>query len=399
MNKHYNNVNKDDNVDRNYHYLTLWLLGLTSFLSFFNFCNSLNIPKVVKESILEHEYDKVGGKENYELINRVERMMLSASWAQANLDAYKQAYKELSSQWVTPLTNKNTKFNPSDFNYSGELNVDGIKTTPTGTGTTTTNNTTTDTSNTQKTEIKKSSRWLNILPDDEFKKVTTNGIFSQDVDSQGKFKGKILVIEYADLECPYCITQHNDNQVIQKLKSEYGNLISYTFKNHLGVNHPNTKQKALVGLCIAVNKWPQSYDSYVDQVFKASKVNNNIGMDGVKKIALWLGITEDQYNSCLNDSKLNDLFMSTTNEATNLGLQGTPSTLMVNLDTKEALSLQWAYSYEAFKWAIDTLKNENTPVELSTNNSAKTTSTTVIEPADKKETQTQTAQESSITLQ
>lgn len=49
---------------------------------------------------------------------------------------------------------------------------------------------------------------------------------------EGNKNADILVIEYSDTECPFCIRQYHDTKLWPTLRAEYGDKVAFAFKNN-----------------------------------------------------------------------------------------------------------------------------------------------------------------------
>jgi protein-disulfide isomerase len=141
----------------------------------------------IKKAILEVEYAKVGGKDIYDTVNKATQMQM-----QQQLPQIKEYIK----------------------NGGG---AQGATATPAKNGT--------------------------PLTPDEIAALKKDAVI------EGNKNANILVIEYSDMECPFCMKQYHDTKLFEKVASQYANTVGLVFKNSRGVNHPGTEAKALGALC------------------------------------------------------------------------------------------------------------------------------------------------------
>jgi len=67
---------------------------------------------------------------------------------------------------------------------------------------------------------------LRRMRNEELKKIT------DDANIEGNKTASILVIEYSDMECPFCMKQYHDTKLFPSLLSQYGDKVALTFKNN-----------------------------------------------------------------------------------------------------------------------------------------------------------------------
>lgn len=49
---------------------------------------------------------------------------------------------------------------------------------------------------------------------------------------EGNTGATITVVEYSDMECPFCMRQFHQTRLKEKLFAQYGDTINFVFKNH-----------------------------------------------------------------------------------------------------------------------------------------------------------------------
>ena len=49
---------------------------------------------------------------------------------------------------------------------------------------------------------------------------------------EGNALADIVVIEYSDMECPYCIKQYADTKLQSALQAKYGDKVAFAFKSN-----------------------------------------------------------------------------------------------------------------------------------------------------------------------
>lgn len=82
----------------------------------------------------------------------------------------------------------------------------------------------------------------------------------------GSKDAEIVIIEYSDLECPYCARFHTTmHQVVE----DYGGKVAWVYR-HLPLEsiHPNAYNKALAAECIASLGNNDKYWKYIDDIFE-----------------------------------------------------------------------------------------------------------------------------------
>lgn len=91
-------------------------------------------------------------------------------------------------------------------------------------------------------------------------------IVSGEVILGGK-NAKITIIEYSDMECPFCIRYHRETfPLIQK---NFQKSVNFIWKNNRGVNHDGTEKKAIAALCVK-KVAPSKYYTVIHEILSKS---------------------------------------------------------------------------------------------------------------------------------
>lgn len=279
---------------------SLYLLTGNSF----SLPGSISIDPVgIKKAILEVEYEKAGGKENYEILTKAQQLSMTDSQNPSNLDAMKKYIASFGSGAVQPTDTTN----------------------PTNAAT---------------------------LEADKIQTIVSDAVI------EGNKDADILVVEYSDMECPFCVKQYQETKLWEKLQAQYGDKVKFAFKNNRGVNHEGTEAKALGALCAAKIGGDKAYVSFYNTIMKNS--TNAGGVYAVSRLpdaAKEAGLNIKAWQDCVDKKETLPQFGSQTTEAQGLGLGGTPGTLILNVKTGKYSTVEGAYPYESFTQKIDSLMN------------------------------------------
>lgn len=169
----------------------------------------------------------------------------------------------------------------------------------------------------------------------------------------GNPSAPVKVVEYADLECPFCKTfQTTMNQVMQY----YGTSgkVAWVYRPFpLAQIHSKAPKEAEAAECAAEQAGDAGYFKYIDQVYAITPSENNLDLNQLPKIAQQQGLNVDAFNQCLNSGKYAKKVQDSYNEAIKEGGQGTPFILI--MVGNEAVTLQGAQPYDSMRAAIDAI--------------------------------------------
>jgi protein-disulfide isomerase len=166
----------------------------------------------------------------------------------------------------------------------------------------------------------------------------------------GPETASISVIEYADLECPYCAMHE---RTMQELLQKHLKDVRLVFRHFPLSFHPDSLPAMRSAECVASLKGNDAFWQYIDDVFE-----NGVQGGGYIKAARALDINDSQLQTCLNDatqirSARAILRMERRLQST---FSGTPTTFIVNQRTGTYRMLVGAQPMENFEEAIAELK-------------------------------------------
>jgi protein-disulfide isomerase len=156
--------------------------------------------------------------------------------------------------------------------------------------------------------------------------------------------GKVAVVEYLDLECPSCRAAYPG---VEKLKTEYGDRVTFTVKHFPIPSHRNAELAAVaVEAAGAQGKRDEMFKLMFEtqQEWGGQQTSQRAAFVG---FAQQLGLDTAQFEKGLDDSALRERVLAERTEGSKLGVQGTP-TFFIN-----GTKFSGAPSYDALKTAIE----------------------------------------------
>ncbi len=160
---------------------------------------------------------------------------------------------------------------------------------------------------------------------------------------RGPANAKVTIIEYSDIECPFCKKFH---PTLQKLMSEYPNDIRWVFRHFpLEQLHADARPAALASECAGEQG---KFWEMLDAMFAGS----DLGENSLKTIAKNVGVANSsQFASCLTTKKYDQTITDDMTDAAAAGARGTPYSVIIGPNgEKEAIS--GAQPYEKIKAAV-----------------------------------------------
>jgi protein-disulfide isomerase len=131
----------------------------------------------------------------------------------------------------------------------------------------------------------------------------------------GAKSAPVLLVEFADYECPYCQRVAPD---IQKLVDEFGAKIAFAYKDFPLPMHPRAEKAAEAARCAGKQG---KFWQFHDQLFRSKELN----VDQLKAQARVLGLDSSGFDKCLDSGEESAVVAQDRAEGVGLGLSGTPS--------------------------------------------------------------------------
>src|SRR3989344_6962314 len=168
----------------------------------------------------------------------------------------------------------------------------------------------------------------------------------------GNPKAKIVIVEYSDLECPYCKVFHNTmHKVVENNKD-----VAWVFRHYpIPQLHPKAFHEAEATECAEELGGNDAFWRYTDRIFEVTPSNNGLEVAELSKIAQYVGLNVTFFDLCLNSGKFKDKIQTDVDDGGKAGVRGTPSSFIV-VKGKMVSPISGAQPYETVMQQIEKLK-------------------------------------------
>lgn len=187
--------------------------------------------------------------------------------------------------------------------------------------------------------------------------LTTEQITSvlEGVAYEGKADAKIVLVEYSDVECPFC-QRHFSSKTVESILAKYPDLVKTTYK-HFPLSFHATAQKAAEAIeCAAAQ---DKSVEFKNALFAASiaAADKKPTSEVILAVAKELGLAEADFSKCLDSDATADKVKSNMNEGSTLfGVTGTPGNVVLNTETGKYVVVSGAYPADAFDTVVTELQ-------------------------------------------
>ncbi len=177
----------------------------------------------------------------------------------------------------------------------------------------------------------------------------------------GSPSAPVKVIEYADLECPFCKVFETTMHQVMDYYGQSGEVAWIYRPFPLAQLHSKAPEEAEAAECAAEQGGSEAYFKYIDQIYSITPSDNGLDLSQLPVVAGNIGLNVDSFNQCLASGKYAQKIQQNYNDAIAAGGQGTPFiAIMVGND---AITLQGAQPYDSMRAAIDAVIAQLPPSE------------------------------------
>ncbi len=169
----------------------------------------------------------------------------------------------------------------------------------------------------------------------------------------GNPNAKIMIVEYSDLECPFCQRFHG---VMHQVVEDNNGNVAWVYRHYPIVGlHPKAPKEAEATECAWEQGGNDAFWKYTDRVFEITPANNGLEASELPKIAEYVGLDVARFNECLASGKFKDKIDADTADGTRAGVSGTPSSFILK-NGKLVGTIPGALPYEAVMQKLDAIK-------------------------------------------
>jgi protein-disulfide isomerase len=167
---------------------------------------------------------------------------------------------------------------------------------------------------------------------------------------RGDDKAPITLIEYSDLECPFCKRFH---PTVLQLMNEYKGKVKWVYRHFPLSFHANAQKEAEATECAASLGGTDAYWKYVDTIFERTTSNGTgFALDQLAPLAKEIGLDEKKFKECLDGGKMAQRVQNDFDEGQSAGVDGTPGNILLGKDGSSVI-VPGAVPYETLKSQVD----------------------------------------------
>lgn len=168
---------------------------------------------------------------------------------------------------------------------------------------------------------------------------------------RGNKNANIALVEYSDMECPFCKRFH---PTMQQVIKDYGDKVKWVYRHYPLSFHANAQKEAEASECAAKLGGNDAFWKYVDAILQRTTSNGTgFPLDKLVPLASEIGLNKTTFSSCLESGEFTQKVQDQITSGTAEGVTGTPGTIIINANGQTQL-VPGAIPYEQLKPIIDT---------------------------------------------
>ncbi|MDP2090789.1 MAG: thioredoxin domain-containing protein [Candidatus Gracilibacteria bacterium] len=256
----------NSNAQRNTILMIIIVLCTLTIIST-NYMFTQSMVTQINDSIMENEYKKIGGKENYIILQEIQKREILSY-----LDNIKNEKPGLIKEIFEKQNNNNS-------NLLDPSIIDDLK---------------------------------------------------KDTYIKGNTGAVISVIEFSDMECTFCKSQHTSG-VYNNILEKNDDKVNYIFKNFPLPTHKNAQKEAEASKCVENIAGGEKYLEYIGKIFTETKSGGEgYKIENLSTLAENMGVDKIKFNECFNNGMTKIQVEREFVQGRMLGIKSVPASLILN---------------------------------------------------------------------
>ncbi len=146
----------------------------------------------------------------------------------------------------------------------------------------------------------------------------------------GEVNDKVVLLEYSDLECPFCKKFHTET--MDKIYEKYAGKISIAYRHYPLPFHKRAPKEAEATLCARELGGQVVYKNYISKIFELTGGNDTLDPESLNTTATGLGLNVTDFKNCVSSGKYAAQVEVDIADGGDVGVQGTPNTFVLLKD-------------------------------------------------------------------
>lgn len=168
----------------------------------------------------------------------------------------------------------------------------------------------------------------------------------------GSRNAAAVVIEYSDIECPFCKVFH---YTMKEVVSHYQGDVAWVYRHFpIAQLHANATREAEATECAAELGGNEAFWRYLDLIFERTNSNDSLDLALLPEMAAEIGLNKEAFSTCLSSGRHSEYVRKSVEEAVKAGARGTPYSVIITKDGRKEV-INGAEPFESVRTKIDAL--------------------------------------------
>lgn len=170
---------------------------------------------------------------------------------------------------------------------------------------------------------------------------------------EGDKDAKISVIEFSDVQCPFC-QRHTNAGTLDQVHTKYGKDVNIVFAHFPLSIHPSAQKAGEALECAGKQKGEEGFFAFKKALFAKG---GDPKLDVIEAVATEQGLNAADMMACVNGGEFAQKVADQMAFGRKLGVTGTPGNIVMNNETGEFQKVSGAVPATAFDAPIATYLN------------------------------------------
>lgn len=173
---------------------------------------------------------------------------------------------------------------------------------------------------------------------------------------KGNLNARLVIFEYSDLDCPYCIRFH---PVMKQIQAEYSNDVAWVYRHFpLDNLHPKARTESIASECVARLASNDAFWKFLDDAFAYTSSSVDDPLPTLTGFAMSAGVNREAFLACMNDKSIADLIKADENLGVDSGAQGTPYSVIYDTKNNAYYPVPGAVDIDSMREMLKTILAE-----------------------------------------
>lgn len=166
----------------------------------------------------------------------------------------------------------------------------------------------------------------------------------------GSPDAEVFLVEFSDLECPFCKYFHETLKgIVDKSSGKVAWVYRHSFSDGL---HSKTRKEAEASECVASLGGNKAFWDFLDILYKETPSNDGLNLSKLPEYASQVGVDRTKFDACVKAETFKDKVNGDVVQAVAAGGGGTPWTIVVSQKTGKMLPVTGAQSKSVVEYMV-----------------------------------------------